>query len=105
MCFHRLTLLLPGTSWCGRLGAAGSRKSPNGLQHLRRPTRSAWLVNVLARDSAAMRRLSTLGDELRDAQTGLDSTQLRTLSEQRRRLITDLLEQAQAHADRCRLCG
>jgi hypothetical protein len=28
----------------------------------------------------------------------LDSTQLRTLSEQRRRLITDLLEQAQAHA-------
>ena len=45
-----------------------------------------------------MRRLSTLGKELRDAQTGLDSTQLRTLSEQRRRLITDLLEQARAHA-------
>ena len=45
-----------------------------------------------------MRRLSTVGKELRDAQTGLDSTQLRTLSEQRRRLITDLLEQAQAHA-------
>lgn len=78
--------------------AAGSREIAERLQHLRRPTRSAWLVNVLARDSAAMRRLSTLGKELRDAQTGLDSTQLRTLSEQRRRLITDLLEQAQAHA-------
>jgi len=78
--------------------AAGSREIAERLQHLRRPTRSAWLVNVLARDSAAMRRLSTLGKELRDAQTGLDSTQLRTLSEQRRRLITDLVEQAQAHA-------
>jgi len=78
--------------------AAGSREIAERLQHLRRPTRSAWLVNVLARDSAAMRRLPTLGKELRDAQTGLDSTQLRTLSEQRRRLITDLLEQAQAHA-------
>ena len=78
--------------------AAGSRDIAERLQHLRRPTRSAWLVNVLARDPAAMRRLSTLGKELRDAQTGLDSTQLRTLSEQRRRLITDLLEQAQAHA-------
>jgi hypothetical protein len=78
--------------------AAGSREIAERLRHLRRPTRSAWLVNVLARDSAAMRRLSTLGKELRDAQTGLDSTQLRTLSEQRRRLITDLLEQAQAHA-------
>ena len=78
--------------------AAGSREIAERLQHLRRPTRSAWLVNVLARDSAAMRRLSTLGKDLRDAQTGLDSTQLRTLSEQRRRLITDLLEQAQAHA-------
>ena len=78
--------------------AAGSREIAERLQHLRRPTRSAWLVNVLARDSAAMRRLSTLGKDLRDAQTGLDSTQLRTLSEQRRRLITNLLEQAQAHA-------
>ena len=78
--------------------AAGSRDIAERLQHLRRPTRSAWLVNVLARDPAAMRRLSTVGKELRDAQTGLDSTQLRTLSEQRRRLITDLLEQAQAHA-------
>ena len=78
--------------------AAGSRDIAERLQHLRRPTRSAWLVNVLARDPVAMRRLSTLGGRTRDAQTGLDSTQLRTLSEQRRRLITDLLEQAQAHA-------
>jgi hypothetical protein len=78
--------------------AAGSREVAERLQHLRRPSRSAWLVNVLASDSAAMQRLSALGRELRDAQTGLASAELRTLADQRRRLINDLLDQAQAHA-------
>ena len=78
--------------------AAGSREIAERLQRLRRPTRSAWLVNLLARDLAAMQRLSTLGRELRDAQTELAHAELRTLAEQRRRLIADLLERAQAHA-------
>jgi hypothetical protein len=56
-------------------------------------------VNLLARDSTAMQRLSTLGRELRDAQTELDHAELRNLAEQRRRLIADLLDRAQAHAD------
>jgi hypothetical protein len=51
--------------------AAGSREIAERLQHLRRPTRSAWLVNLLASDSSAMQRLSALGRQLRDAQTGL----------------------------------
>ena len=79
--------------------AAGSREIAERLQHLRRPTRSAWLVNLLARDSAAMRRLSSLGRELRDAQTELAHAELRNLAEQRRQLIADLLDQAQAYAD------
>jgi hypothetical protein len=79
--------------------AAGSREIAERLQHLRRPTRSAWLVNLLARDSAAMQRLSSLGRELRDAQTELAHAELRHLAEQRRQLIADLLDQAQAHAD------
>ena len=78
--------------------AAGSREIAERLQRLRRPTRSAWLVNLLARDLAAMQRLSTLGRELRDAQTELAHAELRTLAEQRRRLIADLLERAHAHA-------
>jgi hypothetical protein len=78
--------------------AAGSRDVAERLQQLRRPTRSAWLVNVLARDSAAMQRLSALGRELRDAQTGLAGSELRNLAEQRRRLFSDLLDQARAHA-------
>ena len=79
--------------------AAGSREIAERLQHLRRPTRSAWLVNILASDSTAMQRLSTLGRELRDAQTELAHAELRHLAEQRRQLIADLLDRARAHAD------
>jgi hypothetical protein len=78
--------------------AAGSLDVAERLQQLRRPTRSAWLVNRLARDSVAMQRLSALGRELRDAQTGLAAAELRRLAEQRRRLFSDLLDQARAHA-------
>jgi hypothetical protein len=45
-----------------------------------------------------MQRLSALGRELRDAQTGLAGAELRSLAEQRRRLFGDLLDQARAHA-------
>src|SRR3712207_8302046 len=65
--------------------AAGSREIAERLQRLRRPTRSAWLVNLLARDTTAMRRLSTLGRELRDAQTELAHSELRHLAEQDRK--------------------
>jgi hypothetical protein len=78
--------------------AAGSKDVAERLQQLRRPTRSAWLVNLLARDSNAMQRLSALGRELRDAQTGLARVELRDLAEQRRRLIADLMDRARAHA-------
>jgi hypothetical protein len=78
--------------------AAGSRDVAEHLRQLRRPTRSAWLVNLLAGDSRAMQRLSALGRELRDAQTGLARTELRNLAEQRRQLIADLLDRTKAHA-------
>jgi hypothetical protein len=78
--------------------AAGNRDVAERLRQLRRPTRSAWLVNLLASDSRAMQRLSALGRELRDAQTGLVRTELRNLAEQRRQLIADLLDRTKAHA-------
>jgi hypothetical protein len=78
--------------------AAGGKDVAERLQQLRRPTRSAWLVNLLARDPTAMQRLSALGRELRDAQTGLARTELRNLAEQRRLLIADLLDRTRAHA-------
>src|SRR3712207_1463665 len=77
--------------------AAGSREIAERLQRLRRPTRSAWLVNLLARDSSAMHRLSTLGRQLREAQTELAYPAFRHLAEQRRLLIADLMEIGRAH--------
>jgi hypothetical protein len=101
----RALYLLPPTDFVAarnemarRARAAGSRDVAEHLQQLRRPTRSAWLVNVLASDTAAMQRLSALGRQLRDAQTGLAGAELRNLAEQRRRLINELLDRAQAHA-------
>ena len=46
-----------------------------------------------------MQRLSNLGRQLRDAQTELAHAELRSLAEQRRLLIADLLDQAQTYAD------
>jgi hypothetical protein len=78
---------------------SGNRALAEKLQSLRRPTQSAWLVNVLAHsESASMKRLSVLGRELRGAQTGLDGGELRQLSEQRRHLISDLLDRARSYA-------
>jgi hypothetical protein len=77
----------------------GNPEVAERLQQLRRPTRSAWLVNLLASDSGAMQRLSALGRQLRDAQTGLAGEELRSLSQQRRQLINDMLQRAQIHAD------
>src|SRR3954464_10724840 len=77
---------------------AGSRDVAEQLQQLRRPTRSAWLVNLLARDAEGMQRLSALGRQLRDAQTGLSRTELRQLAEQRRQLIAELIDRTRTPA-------
>jgi hypothetical protein len=78
---------------------AGNRELASELQSLRRPTRSAWLVNLLSRyERAPMERLSVLGRELREAQTRLDETALRRLSAQRQQMVSDLLERARRRA-------
>jgi hypothetical protein len=75
--------------------AAGNRELAGALQGLRRPTQSAWLVNLLTRhEPDAVQRLRGLGRELRRAQTQLDGAGLRTLSAQRQELIADLLDRA-----------
>ena len=56
------------------------------MKKLRRPTVSAWLVNLLAReDGGQMDELLELGQSLREAQRALDGDRLRELSAQRRR--------------------
>jgi hypothetical protein len=79
--------------------AAGDRKLARELQGLRRPTQSAWLVNVLTRqERVLMDQLFAVGRELRDAQVRLDGQRLRRLSSQRQQLIADLVERARRRA-------
>jgi len=79
--------------------AAGHRELASELQALRRPTLSAWLINALTRyERARMQQLFALGRELRQAQTQLDSDQLRRLPAQREDLVAELLDWARRHA-------
>jgi hypothetical protein len=69
------------------------------LRELRRPTHSAWLVNLLVREEqAGMGELRALGRQLREAQTALDGDELRRLSERRRVLVGELTELARQQA-------
>lgn len=82
-----------------RSHAAGDRELARELRSLRRPTLSAWLVNLLARhERAQLERLLAVGRELRDAQTRLDTAQLRRLAGQREHMIADLLDRGHRRA-------
>ena len=58
----------------------------------RRPTRAAWVVNVLVRaDDSARNRLHDLSDRLRAAHAAMDGAKIRELTSTQRRLIDDLV--------------
>ena len=76
--------------------AAGDADLAAAVKKLRRPTVSAWLVNLLAReDGGQVDDLLELGQSLREAQRALDGDRLRDLSTQRRRLVAALTQEAQ----------
>jgi hypothetical protein len=75
--------------------AAGQAVAAKQIAGLRKPTRSAWIVNQLARaDPGAAAELSSLGAELRAAQGSLDGAAIRQLSGRRRELIESLARRA-----------
>lgn len=64
---------------------------------LKKPTRSAWLVNLLARDASdRLGRLSDLAAQMAAAHQGLDVQALRTLGTERQRLVSALTADALA---------
>src|SRR5215470_14930081 len=80
----------------GRARAAGGAGLAGEIRKLRRPTVSAWLVNLLAReDSGQVDDLLDLGRSLREAQQALDGDRLRELSAERRRLVAALTHEVQ----------
>lgn len=74
---------------------AGDLKLAAAIDKLAKPTTSAWLANQLARDpSSAVEEIASLGDALREAHANLAGAELRSLSQQRTRLVNTLLKQA-----------
>ncbi|WP_052391345.1 hypothetical protein [Streptomyces sp. NRRL B-24484] len=73
---------------------AGDRALAGRIGALRRPTRSAWAVNLLVHTRPAdARALLDLGASLRRAQAELAGPALRELSAERRRLVATLTAQ------------
>jgi hypothetical protein len=69
----------------------GDRAGADALKALRKPTVSAWLVNLVVRDRATqIEQLFALGLDLRRAQADLAGDELRRLSRRRSELIAAL---------------
>ena len=78
---------------------AGDRALATELGRLRRPTASAWAVNLLARDQPDLvDQLLALGEDLRAAQAELRGEALRELASQRQRVVAELVKVARKRA-------
>ena len=74
---------------------AGESAAAKQIAALRKPTRSAWVVNRLVRaDPEVTGRLAALAAELRDAGASMDGGRIRELSAARARLVDELTRQA-----------
>jgi hypothetical protein len=79
--------------------STGDRGLATGLTALRRPTTSAWVVNLLVRDQPGLLdQLLGLGAELRAAQQQLRGPELRELAAQRQRVVAELVRAARRRA-------
>ena len=74
---------------------SGDKALAKQITGLRRPTRSAWLVNLLARaEPERMAELRELGTGLQQAQQQMAGDELRRLSRERRTMIDSLARRA-----------
>lgn len=80
-----------------RARAEKNRELATAIGKLRRPTRSAWLVNLYARESADdLQALLELGAALQAAQEQLSAPDLRRLSAERQKVLGAATRQAVA---------
>ena len=79
--------------------ADGDKDLAATVHALRRPTAAAWVVNCLARQAPdAVDGLVELGVRMREAQSVLSGSQMRTLSRERQQVLADLVRRATALA-------
>ena len=80
--------------------ADGDKELAEALSKLTKPSVPAWVVNLLVRERAdQISQLLELGASLREAQADLDREELRTLTAQRRRLVSAVASEGAAVAD------
>jgi len=74
---------------------AGEPATAKQIAALRKPTRSAWVVNRLIREDPEVRaRLDEMSSDLRAAAGSADGTRIRELTTARSRLVDELTRQA-----------
>jgi hypothetical protein len=82
-------------AWAKQAKAEGDKELADEIRQLEKPTTSAWLVNLLAREhSEELEPLIALGRELREAATDIDPEELRQLTRQRHQVVSALVQQA-----------
>lgn len=70
------------------LKGAGDKEQAAAVKALRKPTVSAWAVNLLIRErDDLVRQVLSIGDSLREAQESAEGDALRELSKQRRQVV------------------
>ncbi len=80
--------------WVRQARHNGNRELAGRIAALRRPTTSAWMVNLLRRQAGdVIEQLVQLGAELREAQDQLAAPDLRRLAAERHRLVVALTGQ------------
>jgi hypothetical protein len=83
------------TALAAQARTAKDRTLVKQIGALRRPTRTAWLLNLLAREAADdVAELLSLGASLQDAQRRMAGAELRQLSAERRRRVDQLAREA-----------
>lgn len=75
--------------------ATGDRAAAAAIRKLRKPSRGAWLLNVLAADfSESVQRVRELGQDLAQAHRAADATALRDLTATRREVLDEATRNA-----------
>jgi DNA repair exonuclease SbcCD ATPase subunit len=65
------------------------------VKKLKKPSVAAWVVNLFVRrEGAQVDQVIAVGEALREAQEGMDATELRALTKQRRQLTAAVTQQA-----------
>ena len=73
----------------------GDTEAAKAIAAARKPTKAAWVVNLLAiRDPSVRKQLSGLGERLRAAHQKMDGKRIRELSAEQRHLIDALVDKA-----------